>query len=234
MNQQMVDDLQTAFRELRNNRKIRGIVISGADGTFCAGGDIKEMQDAYASGKKPDAKRTEQFDHLLTAVNTAPQVIVTKVEGVAMGGGFGLVCVSDIAIASEDAMFGMPEVRLGILPALISPYVIERVGISTARRLMLTGARFNGIDAARYGVVNEAYPTHELDDRVSDILADIHECSPLALAACKRLIFHVNREDVTETAQFRAELLDEMRHSIDGQEGMLAFIQKRKPKWAKG
>lgn len=232
MNQQMVAELTHVFLQLRDDRSVRGIILSGTDGTFCAGGDLKEMQAAYAHDNQDGSTQTEGFDYLLAIVNTAPQAVVAKVEGAAMGGGLGLVCVSDIAVASEDAIFALPEVRLGIVPSLISPYVIRRIGVSSARRLMLTGARFDGIEAANYGVVHESAPPEELDFRLDAILADLRECGPEAIAACKELIFNVAERDINSTTAYRAELLDQLRRSEEGQEGMLAFIQKRKPHWA--
>lgn len=232
MNQQMVTDLRTAFAALHNNRDVRAIVLSGAGGTFCAGGDLKEMQAAYSDPDRISKGQTEEFDLLLRAVNSAPQVVIAKVEGAAMGGGFGLICVSDIAIASDDTIFGLPEVRLGIIPALISPYVIQRIGLTRARALMLTGARFEGDEAASYGLVHQVCAAEELDTQIDIILADIRECSPQALATCKRLIFDVIEPRVDATAIYRANMLNDLRRSSEGQEGMLAFIQKRKPKWA--
>lgn len=231
MNQQMVADLLDAFTTLRDDRSIRAVILSGAGNTFCAGGDLKEMQ-AEIMNRGTGASRMEKFDDMLTAVNRAPQVVIAKIEGAALGGGFGLVCVADIVIASETATFGLPEVRLGIVPALISPYVISRIGLNNARRLMLTGARFNGINAQKYGVVNMTVSPTELDNHVETILADIRECSPDALASCKALIFEVTTKSPTETTSYRANLLDELRASESGQEGMMAFIQKRKPTWA--
>jgi isohexenylglutaconyl-CoA hydratase len=232
MSQQMVVELREAFDALRDDRSIRAIVLSGAGGTFCAGGDIKEMQSAFTNPENDDSDRTAQFDGLLQAVQTAPQVVVAKVDGAAMGGGFGLVCVSDVAIAGESALFGLPEVRLGLVPALISPYVIDRIGLTTARKLMLTGARFGGADAFRYGLVHEVCTADELDERVNAVLEDVRQASPHALAACKALIFRVNRADIATTTAYRAQTLDDLRRGESGQEGMMAFIQKRKPSWA--
>lgn len=235
MNQQMIEELLHAFKVLQRDRDVRAVVISGAGNTFCAGADIKEMQVAYSKphSTEDDTRHTAQFDELLEAVNTAPQVVIACVEGAAMGGGFGLVCVSDIAIASTEAIFGLPEVRLGIVPALISPYVIHRLGLTTTRKLMLTGARFDGNDALRYGLVHEVCEPDKMRDCVAMILEDIRQASPEALAACKALIFHVMEIPLKQTTHYRAELLDSLRRSESGQEGMLAFIQKRKPKWAK-
>lgn len=231
MNAQMVLDLIAAFEGLKDNRDIRAIILSGAGGTFCAGGDIKELA-AVMQGGLDD--HSGMLDHLLQLVNEAPQVVICKVEGAAMGGGFGLVCVSDIAYASSDAAFGLPEVRLGLVPALISPYVIARVGLTRARALMLTGKRFSGEKAKEYGIVHEAYLPNDLDGHMANLLEEMRQCSPNALAACKRLIFDVMDKPLSETVDYRANLLTELRRSEEGIEGMMAFAQKRKPGWAEG
>lgn len=231
MNQQMVIDLLDAFKTLRDDRSMRAIILSGANNTFCSGGDLKEMQ-AEIMNRGTAESRMAVLDELLNAVDHAPQVVIAKVEGAALGGGFGLVCVADIVVASTTASFGLPEVRLGLVPALISPYVIRRIGLNHARRLMLTGARFSGQDALSYGLSNATVATDELDAYINSILADIRECSPDAIAACKALIFEVIDKHPSETTHYRANLLDELRASGSGQEGMMAFIQKRKPSWA--
>jgi isohexenylglutaconyl-CoA hydratase len=230
MNNPMVLDLIACFEQLRERRDVRAVVLSGAGGTFCAGGDIKEMAAAFQSDQRDTFAVT--LDRLLQLVNEAPQVVIAKVEGAALGGGFGLVCVCDIAIASTDARLGLPEVRLGLAPAMISPYVIERIGLTRTRELMLTGRRFNGATAEVYGIVQEAVEPHVLEGRVNEILEEIRQCSPNALAACKRLMFEVKDKALGETADFRAKLLMELRHSEEGQEGMTAFVEKRPPKWA--
>lgn len=230
MNQQMIQELLDAFESLKDDRSVRGIVISGANGMFCAGGDLKEMQAAYSSPHYDGTSHALAFDRLLEAVDTAPQVVITRVERAAMGGGLGLVCVSDIAIASDDTIFALPEVRLGIVPGLLGPYFIKRVGLTVARRLMLTGARFDALEALSYGLIHEAPSPDDIDFRVEVALGDIRECGPEAIAACKAMMFKINHDDAP--AQYRAALLDELRRSPEGQEGMLAFIQKRKPGWA--
>lgn len=232
MNARMVLDLIAIFEALRENRDVRAVVLSGAGGTFCAGGDIKELAAALQGGEVDAMQDASTLDRLLRLVNEAPQVVIARVEGAAMGGGFGLVCVSDIAIAGTEARMGLPEVRLGLVPALISPYVIQRLGLTRARELMLTGRRFDGAAAAAYGIVQEAVPTESLETRINAILDDIRQCSPAALAACKRLIFAVMDNPPGETLAYRANLLAELRRSEEGLEGMMAFAQKRRPKWA--
>ncbi|GAB4509580.1 MAG: isohexenylglutaconyl-CoA hydratase [Anaerolineae bacterium] len=233
INQQMTRELLEVFHRLKGNRAIRAVVLRGAEGTFCTGGDIKEMQAAYADSQYDDQGRTEEFDMLLRAINTASQVVVAAVEGAAIGGGLGLVCVTDMAIAASDTVFALPEVRLGIIPALITPYVIQRIGLTNARRLMLTGARFDGTEAAQYGVVHQVCDPVEVTDMLEIVLADIRECSPEAIATAKHLIFEVIEPTFDASPSYRARLLNTLRHSEEGQEGMLAFIQKRKPDWAR-
>jgi len=230
MNNQMVVDIIAAFEALKDNRAVKAIVLSGADGTFCAGGDIKEMAQAVQNGESDNFSGT--LDKMLRTINQAPQVVIAKVEGAAMGGGFGIVCVADIAIASTEAKMGLPEVRLGIVPALISPYVIERVGLTRARELMLTGRRFDGLTALDYGIVHEAVVPQELDGRIDMILDEIKLCSPNALAACKQLIFAVKDVPTDATIEYWTNLLTELRQSEEGQEGMSAFVEKRPPTWA--
>ncbi len=230
MNAQMVLDLMAAFAALRDDRSVRAVVLSGAGGTFCAGGDIKEMAAALQGDQT--SQNSIVLDALLRAVNQAPQVVIARVEGAAMGGGFGLVCVSDIAIASADAKMGLPEVRLGLAPALISPYVVQRLGLTRARELVLTGRRFGGDDALRYGLVHEVCAPEALTARINALLEEIRQCAPNALAACKRLLFQVSDQAPEATLEYRAALLAELRQSAEGQEGMIAFVQKRPPQWA--
>ncbi len=231
MNTQMVLDLTACFEWLHSNRDIRAVVLSGAGGTFCAGGDIKEMALAFQSDQ------TDTFaaplDTMLRRVNEAPQVVIARVEGAALGGGFGLICVSDMVIVSDDARMGLPEVRLGLVPALISPYVIQRIGFTRARELMLTGRRFDGQAAKTYGIAQEAVPTDQLDGRIASLLDELRQCSPNALAACKQLLFTVSRQALDESLDYRARLLTELRRSPEGQEGMLAFVEKRSASWTR-
>lgn len=231
MNFQMVGELTLLFHELRENRAIRAVVLSGAEGIFCSGGDIKEMRENAV----PSVENAHNLDVMLRTVNEAPQVVIAKIEGVALGGGLGLVCVSDIAIASETASFGMPEVRLGIAPSFISPFVIQRLGFTRARELMLTGRRFNGKLALDYGLVHSVCPSAELDQCVAGQVAEIQQAAPSAIAAVKELLFTIFHEpDLDETVAYRASLLNGLRQGAEAQEGMLAFMQKRPPQWAKG
>jgi isohexenylglutaconyl-CoA hydratase len=230
MNFKMVEELYHVFTTLKGNRDVRAVLLSGSGGTFCAGGDIKEMREKSV----PSESREANLDAMLRACNTADQVVIAKVEGAALGGGFGLVCVCDVAIASTTAQFGLPEVRLGVSPAFISPFVLARLGLTRARELMLTGRRFNGTMAEAYGLVHEAVTPDELDNAVGRVLNDVQQGAPNALAATKGLIFEVLDKPLDETVAYRANLLNTLRTGEEAQEGLLAFMQKRAPRWAQG
>jgi isohexenylglutaconyl-CoA hydratase len=228
MNTKMVEELYHVFTALKGNRDFRAVVLSGAGGMFCAGGDIKEMRESSV----PLTNGHIDLDKMLRAVNMADQVVIAKVEGAAIGGGFGLVCVSDIAIASNTCQFSLAEVRLGVSPAYISPFVIERLGLTKARELMLTGRRFNGEVAQHIGLVHESHPTETLEQATEKVLAEIRLCAPNALASTKALIFEVKDKSLDDSVVYRANLLNTLRKGEEAQEGLAAFLQKRAPKWA--
>jgi isohexenylglutaconyl-CoA hydratase len=229
---QMVDELLDAFHALRERRDLRAVVLSGAGEHFCAGGDLADLQSAVGMSESAQDAIAGRLDALLRAVNEAPQVVIAKVAGAALGGGFGLVCASDIAIASTTASFGLPEVRLGLAPAVIAPFVIQRLGLTRARVVMLTGARFDGVSAHEYGLVSEVCPVEILDECVDAVLHELRQCSPHALAACKRLIFESLDHSLDASLPYRTRLLNTLRQGEDGQEGMRAFLEKRPPRWA--
>ncbi|MCA9886752.1 MAG: enoyl-CoA hydratase/isomerase family protein [Anaerolineae bacterium] len=223
----MMDRLYTIFSELKGNRDVRAVILRGAGGTFCAGGDIKEMRETPL----PSSETAGNIDAMLRAINEASQVVIARVDGAAIGAGFGLICVSDIAIASESATFSLPEVRLGLAPAFISPFVIDRVGITRARELFLTGRRFGGRDAEKYGLIHECAADNALDTAVDGMLGHLKQCAPGAIAAAKEIIFEVRSKPTTETIQYRAEYVNKLREAEEAQEGMRAFIEKRPAKW---
>lgn len=228
MNFKMVAELYTIFTSLRENRDIRVIVLRGANGTFCSGGDIKEMRE----NSVPSHESGANLDAMLRACNTASQVVVACVEGAALGGGFGLACVSDLAIASTTAQFGLPEVRLGIAPAFISPFVIDRIGFTRARELMLTGRRFNGTEAQQYGIAHLVCAPEDIEKTLQEQLAMLRQCAPGAIAAIKELLFTVSGQPLDDTVAYRANLLNTLRAGTEAQEGMLSFMQKRPPQWS--
>lgn len=232
MNLSMVEEIHHFFVQIREERSIRCVVINGAGQHFCAGADIKEMRNPANQTREAQTRYATILDDMLLAVQHAPQVTIAAVKGAAMGGGFGLVCVTDIAVADESIKMALPEVRLGIAPAVVSPYVIERIGLTRTRQLALTGRFLDGMAALELGLVQDVAPAGMLDIVVDDYLKDILRASPNALAATKELLFQVAAAPSLDASRaYRINTLNELRSSVEGQEGMSAFAQKRKPNW---
>lgn len=229
----MVGELRAVLAAVRDDRAVRAIVLRGAGGHFCAGGDIKDMAGARAAGPDAYAALNRAFGGLLEEAQAQPQVLVAVLEGAVLGGGFGLACVSDIAITAADAQFGLPETSLGILPAQIAPFVVKRIGLTQARRLALTAARFDGREALRLGLVHACADSAEsLGEQLTQTLDQVRRCAPGANAATKALLLATETEALgplldDAARQFAAAVTGE-----EGAEGTLAFVQKRKPVWA--
>lgn len=229
----MVEELRAVLRAVRNDLSVRALVLRGADGHFCAGGDIKDMAGARAKGGDAYRELNRAFGSLLEEAQAAPQVLVAVLEGAVLGGGFGLACVSDIAIAHQGAKFGLPETSLGILPAQIAPFVVKRIGLTQARRLALTAARFDGAEALRLGLVHFSEADDQaVVDRLAECLQQVRQCAPGANAATKALLLATETENLGSLLDHAAGQFAEAVLGSEGAEGTLAFVQKRKPKWA--
>ena len=240
MSLQMVDELETLLAAILDRRDVRAIVLRGAEGNFCAGGDVKDMAKARmnmpAEGEEdPVATVNRAFGRMITAFDRAPQAVVAVLEGAVLGGGFGLACVADVAIAKDDAKFGLPETGLGLPPAQIAPFLVRRLGLSQARRLAVTGGRFDGKAAHAMGLVHElASSDEELGDVLGGVLKQIRRCAPGAIAATKHLMLQVGAIDHDAVLDEGAKKFAEQARGPEGTEGMTAFVQKRRPHWADG
>lgn len=232
----MVETLINELDAAANNETIRAIVIRGAGGHFCAGGDISDMAQARQAAMAGNAESFQQmnrlFGTLLTKVNEQPQTVVCVTEGAVLGGGMGLACVADITLSALEAKFGLPETTLGVVPAQIAPFLVQRIGLTATRRLALTGARFTGEEAARLGVAHEAVPTEALNTLLENTLKQIQQCAPGANRATKALLFNTLRNPLTQVLDDGAAAFAQAVQSAEGAEGTLAFMQKRLPKWA--
>jgi isohexenylglutaconyl-CoA hydratase len=239
MSSGLLEDLMAVFGAIRDSREVRVVVLRGAGGHFCAGGDIKDMANARAAmakakeGEDPVAGYNRKFGMMLRYVNSAPQATIAVCEGAVLGGGFGLACVSDVAFAHADASFGLPETGLGLPPAQIAPFVVQRIGLSQARRLGVCGARFKGAEARALGIVHDVFDDDAglkrlLDDTVRKIL----RCAPGANAVTKDIMLRVGQMDMDEILDFGAKAFSECVRGPEGTEGTMAFIEKRLPKWA--
>ncbi|MGE8484223.1 MAG: enoyl-CoA hydratase/isomerase family protein [Pseudomonas sp.] len=233
MSLQMVAELRAVLAAVRDDRQIRALVIGGAGGHFCAGADIKDMANARAQGQPAYRDLNRAFGALLQEVQHAPQVVITVLQGAVLGGGFGLACVSDIAMADHQAQFGLPETSLGLLPAQIAPYVVQRIGLTQARRLALTAARFDGTQARRMGLVHFVeHDPQALAERLDEVLAHVLCCAPGANAATKKLLLASAGQPSDDLLDQAAEWFSEAVTGAEGIEGTMAFVQKRKPGWA--
>jgi isohexenylglutaconyl-CoA hydratase len=235
---QMSAEIIATFEAIRDNRDIRVVVMRGSGGTFCAGGDIRNMQASGAAPPPgaPDPLRegNRRFGTMMQMVNTAPQAVIIAVEGFAMGGGFGLACVGDITIATADATFAMSETTLGIVPAAISPFVVQRIGLTAARRFGVSGARLDGRQAQAIGIAHDvAADATALEPAVTSSINLILRCAPGAVAETKKLMHRAAAEtDMTALLDYAATSFTTAVRSAEGREGTLAFVEKRKPAWA--
>jgi methylglutaconyl-CoA hydratase len=219
----LIADLTDAFADVGD---ALAVVLAGDGESFCAGADVEWQRasiDLSYDGNVEDAMRLYR---MLGTVNRCPAPVVARVQGFALGGGSGLVACADIPIASEDAVFGFSEVKLGIIPAVISPFVFARIGTAAARRYFLTGERFDAQTALRIGLVSEV--ASDLDDAVEPVVQELVTGGPRAVRAAKRLILEPPIGE--ETAHVAAQL----RTSEEGQEGLRAFLDKRSPEWRSG
>jgi isohexenylglutaconyl-CoA hydratase len=179
------------------------------------------------------ARSNRRFGALCTAVQLARQPVISVIEGAVLGGGFGIVCASDIAIAMHDARFGLPETGLGLVPAQIAPFVVQRVGLTQARRLMLTGARFDGAEALRLGLVHESHPdVTALEASLDATLTQIRRCAPHANAATKKLVLESLGGELQSVLDHAAQVFAQASVGDEAREGTLAFVEKRLPAWA--
>jgi len=232
LTEEAVEDLATVIESIKDQRDIRGMTIRGKGGFFCAGGDLKGF-NAMATGATQDAMRmSRRIGHVLAELNALPQVTVAVIEGAAMAGGLGVACCCDVTVGLHDAKFGFSETRIGITPAQIARYVLQKCGYSTGRRLMITAARFKGEEAGALGVLDfVASNTEELEALEQRVKQDVLECAPGAVAACKALIIGMPATSDEQKVEFAAMNFSGCLQGDEGKEGVASFIEKRKPNW---
>ena len=227
----MVTELRKVLFDLRTVDSVRVIVLAGRGPSFCAGADVQWMQAMAAFTREENLREAQAMADLFFTVYESPKPIVARVHGAALGGGCGLVAASDIPVAALGTHFGFTEVRLGIVPAVISPYVIGKIGESAARELFLTGERFEAVRAVEIGLVRAAVPEEDLDAAVEGRVSELLQAGPRAVAEAKALIREVAFRRVEDVQRYTVERIAELRISPEGQEGMRAFLDKRKPYW---
>ena len=227
----LIEELTRAFAEAAEDSAVRAIVLSGDGPTFCAGADVNWMRKAGGYGPSENRADAERMAAMLRGIDSCPKPVIALAHGAAIGGGVGLVAAADIAIAAEETVFSLAEVRLGILPAVVSPFVLRAIGPRAARDLFLTGDRFDAREAHRVGLVHQVVPAEELaaagDKKVASLLAS----GPEAVGVAKALIASVAWKSPEQVAALTVQAIADRRASAEAKEGLTAFLEKRKPSW---
>ncbi len=233
-NEVMIRELIEVFDEIEDIDEIRIVKIQGKGKSFCAGADLNWMRDVANYNYEQNFEESLNLSKCFYAIYTCPKPTIAVVHGAAIGGANGLLASCDFAYCDEDTTFSLSEVKIGIVPACISPYVTKRVGEYGSKELMLTGKRIKGEEAERHRLVNKSLPKTELDDYVDSVIELLKTSGPVAMSQCKDLLFNVaNVWNMNAAIEKTAEMIAEIRQSDEGQEGMAAFLEKRKPNWVK-
>jgi len=229
---ELIGELTDAVSTASEDPDVRAIVLAGTGKAFCAGADLNWMKAASTYGPAENEADSIKLANLLRTIAESPKPTVARVHGPAFAGGLGLVCACDIAVASFEAKFCLTEVRIGLIPAMISPYVIRAMGPRGASRYFLTAEVFDAAEAYRLGVIQELAPPEELDAAVNRILGTLVLAGPGAMADTKRLIHDITGRTVDDAlARDTAQRIAQSRASEEGREGIASFLEKRKPNW---
>ena len=232
-NSTMIRELADAFEKARKDESARVVILTGEGESFCAGADLNWMKEIIRYSYEQNLKESMELAELMHQIYALPKPTLARINGATIGGGNGLFSACDIVIASDRAKFGLSEVKIGLVPAVISPYVMRRIGESAARELFLTGERFDARRAFEIGLINKVVPHEELDMKVEEVIRLLLSSGPEAIARCKELLHKVPSMTEEEAKAYTAEIIARLRVSQEGQEGMAAFLEKRKPKWVK-
>jgi methylglutaconyl-CoA hydratase len=232
---ELIADLRAAFEALSGeaSESLRGVVLAGEGPVFCAGADVEWMRSAVGLGIEGNERDAAALHAMLAAVDSCPVPVIARVQGAALGGGMGLCAVSDVVVATADATFGFTETKLGIIPAVISPFVVAKIGESHARALFPTGQRFDAERALQIGLVHEVVDDEgALDVRVGELLEELRSAGPTAARAAKALVRELRALGPDEARRHTIRHIAQQRTSPEGQEGLGAFLAKRRPTWS--
>ena len=231
-NAEVIAELRDTFTALSNDNHVRAVILAGEGKSFCGGADINWMRGALDLDYDDNIGDAETMSNMFRAIDACSKPVIGRIHGAALGGGAGLAAVCDIAIASDDTIFGFTEVKLGIIPAVISPFVLAKIGPSHARALFFTGERFGPERALHIGLIHEHVAADKLDASVERVVGEIRTAGPHAIAAAKALIRHVLEEPYEDTLYSTATAIAKQRTSEEGQEGLRAFLERRTARFA--
>lgn len=235
-NEKMIEELSRVFRNEAMDPKVRAVVLKGNGSVFCAGGDLNWMRKSIELTLEGNLEDTLTLTRMFETMNEFPKPLVGVIHGAAIGGGVGLVSVCDIVLAEKETVFSLSEVRLGVVPACIGPFVTSKIGASRARALFISAERFKAEKAKEAGLVHEVFGTRaELDAHLKSLLGNLLECGPNAMAVAKQLVLDLTwpekRARIPDCIEHVARTLAELRVRPEAQEGVTAFLEKRKPGW---
>jgi methylglutaconyl-CoA hydratase len=225
-------DWALALSDRAGPEDVRVAVLSGAGKVFCAGADVGWMAKTVGYTEEENMRDATAASLLFATLDRLPIPLVGRIHGAAIGGGAGLAAVCDVVVAEQQAVFGFTEVKIGIMPAVISPFVLAKIGRSAARELFLTGARFSAVRAREIGLIHATVPASDLDNAVSGYVHEVLASAPQAIAAAKALIVDVWHRSLEDAMPLTAQAIAARRVSREGQEGLRAFLEKRKPSWS--
>jgi methylglutaconyl-CoA hydratase len=231
-NDDVIAELTAWARAAAQDAALRVVVLGGAGKVFSAGADASWMARMVSYSRSDNIQDATRMAEMFMALDTLPAAVVGRIHGAALGGGAGLAAICDIAVAEDTAIFGFTETRLGILPAVISPYVLPKIGPSAARELFLTGMRFSAARAKEIGLIHQVVTAGELDAAVQRYVSEVLAASPTAVAAAKALIPRVWGRSSHDAMAITAEAIAAQRVSPEGQDGLKAFLEKRQPRWS--
>jgi methylglutaconyl-CoA hydratase len=232
-NAEVIEQLHDVFTRITAADDVRAVVLAGEGKVFCGGADVNWMRASLELTFDANVGDAERMSDMFRAIDNCPKPVVARIHGAALGGGAGLAAVCDIAIAADETIFGFTEVKLGIVPAVISPFVLAKIGPSHARALFLTGERFDAQHAQAIGLVHDVVPVGDLDAAVEGRLAEIRTAGPGAIAAAKLLVRRVLDNSYDDSRTITTQAIAKRRVSPEGQEGLRAFLERRPASFAK-
>lgn len=231
-NEVMISELIEMFKQVANDPKIRIVVLRGRGKSFCAGADLNWMRGVAGYSYEQNYAESLNLSKCFYQIYTCPKPTIAMVHGAAIGGANGLLAACDFAYADENTTFSLSEVKIGIVPACISPYVTKRVGEYGSKELMLTGKRFKGEEAQHHKLVNKSLGANEFEAYVEEVISLLKTSGPKAMSHCKNLLYDIsNNLNLEQAVDYTAKMIADIRASEEGQEGMAAFLEKRKPNW---
>ena len=233
-NPELIEDLRGVFEQISTSPRdeVRVVVLAGEGKSFCAGADVNWMRASVDFSEEENIADALRMARMFDTINECPAPVVGRIHGTALGGGVGLAAVCDVVIAADNTTWGLAEVKLGIAPAVISPYVLAKIGRGHGRALFLTGERFGSERALQIGLAHKVVALEELDAEVDKTVQELLGSAPHAVSRAKQLISRVPDLDHDQAMQLTAETIAGLRVSAEGQDGLRAFLDKRKPGWS--